>query len=404
MNDAPATAEPPSPPETRPADTGRRDVMAKPVDSVSDKLDASAETGAKRRRIVLLVLAGLAAVGLFYGVPSYIHSRNFEATDDAFIEGHVVQIDPKVSAYVANIHFDDNTAVNKGDLLIELDPRDLDVALQRAQTQLAQAKAQVLQAQAGVEQSRAKLAQAQAQVIQQGAQVIQANAQSDLAGVNFNRDTSLYTRDVKAIAKTNLDTTKSNYDAAQAMLNAAKANVDAAKANVEAEHSGADAADAQLAVAQATVGTAEAGVRDAELQLSYTKIYAPVSGRVTRKAVEPGDYVTVGQSLLSIVPRDVWVTANFKETQLTFMRPGQPVDVEIDAFPGKALRGKVDSVQKGTGARFSLLPPENATGNYVKVVQRVPVKIVFDEAPDQLSFLSPGMSVEPHVNIGSGRH
>ncbi len=314
-----------------------------------------------------------------------------------------MQIDPKVSAYVADIHFDDNTLVNKGDLLIELDPRDLNVALQRAQTQLAQAKAQVLQAQAGVEQSRAKLTQAQAMVIQQGAQVTQMSAQSDLAGVNFNRDTSLYTRDVKAIAKTNLDTTKSNYDAAQAMVNAAKANVDAAKANVEAEHSGADAADAQLAVAQATVGTAEAGVRDAELQLSYAKIVAPVSGRVTRKAVEPGDYVTVGQGLLSVVPREVWVTANFKETQLTFMKPGQPVEVEIDAFPGRALRGKVDSVQKGTGARFSLLPPENATGNYVKVVQRVPVKIVFDESPDRLSVLSPGMSVEPRVDISSGR-
>ena len=404
MNDAPATAEPPPPPATRAAEPGRRDGAAKPVDTAPGKEAAPANTGAKRRRIVLLVLAGLAVVGLLYGVPSYIHSRNYESTDDAFIEGHVVQIDPKVSAYVTSIHFDDNTAVNKGDLLIELDPRDLDVALQRARTQLAQAKAQVLQAQAGVEQSRAKLAQAQAQVIQQGAQVIQANAQSDLAGVNFNRDTSLYTRDVKAIAKTNLDTTKSNFDSAQAMLNAAKANVDAAKANVEAEHSGADAADAQLAVAQATVGTAEAGVRDAELQLSYGKIYAPASGRVTRKAVEPGDYVTVGQSLLSIVPRDVWVTANYKETQLTFMRPGQPVDLEIDAFPGQTLRGKVDSVQKGTGARFSLLPPENATGNYVKVVQRVPVKIVFDETPDRLSFLSPGMSVEPHVNIGSGRH
>ncbi len=390
MNDEPVKAEPrptenPPPPPAKPADNPPKG------------------NSGKGRRIVLLVLAVLLVVGLVFGLPSYLHSRNFASTDDAFIEGHVVQIDPKVSAYVTNIHFDDNTLVNKGDLLIELDPRDLNVALQRAQTQLAQAKAQVLQAQAGVEQSRAKLTQAQAMVIQQGAQVTQMNAQSDLAGVNFNRDTSLYTRDVKAIAKTNVDTTKSNYDAAQAMVNAAKANVDAAKANVEAEHSGADAADAQLAVAQATVGTAEAGVRDAELQLSYAKIVAPVSGRVTRKAVEPGDYVTIGQALLSVVPREVWVTANFKETQLTFMKPGQPVEVEIDAFPGQALRGKVDSVQKGTGARFSLLPPENATGNYVKVVQRVPVKIVFDESPDRLSALSPGMSVEPRVDISSGR-
>ena len=351
-----------------------------------------------------MVLAGLLLVGLIFGVPAYLRSRHFEATDDAFVEGHVVQINPKVSAYVAALHFDDNTQVNKGDLLVELDPRDFDVALQRARTQLAQSRAQVLQAQAGVEQARAKLLQAQAQVVQQGAQVVQADAQSSLAGVNFNRDTSLYTRDVKAIAKTNVDTTKSNYDAAQAMVNAAKANVDAAKANVEAEKSGADAADAQLAVAQASVGTAEAVVRDAELQLSYAKIYAPVSGRVTRKAVEVGDYVTAGQSLFSLVASEMWVTANFKETQLTFMLPGQPVEVEVDAFPGHPLRGMVDSVQRGTGARFSLLPPENATGNYVKVVQRVPVKITLNETPARMAVLSPGMSVEPRVDISSGRH
>ena len=356
-----------------------------------------------KRRIVLLALAAVLLVGVLIGVPAYLRGRNFESTDDAFIEGHVIQINPKVSAYVARLHFDDNTPVNKGDLLVELDTRDFDVAHQRAQTQLAQARAQVLQAQAGVEQAHAKFLQAQAGVTQGQAQVIQAGAQSELAGVNFNRDTSLYTRDVKAIARTNLDTTKSNFDAAQAMVNAAKANLDAARANVEAERSGAAAADAQLAVAQASVGTAEAGVRDAELQLSYTKIYAPESGLVTRKAVEPGDYVTAGQALLSVVPREVWVTANFKETQLTFMRPGQPVELKVDAFPGHALKGEVDSVQKGTGSRFSLLPPENATGNYVKVVQRVPVKIIFDEAPERLAFLSPGMSVEPRVDVSSGR-
>jgi len=278
MNDEPATIERPeektAPLEKRVDNPGRRDGAEKPADTIRGKDGAPVRKNGGKRRIVLLVLAVLLLAGLFFGVPAYLNSRNYESTDDAFVEGHVVQIDAKVSAYVASIHFDDNTPVNKGDLLVELDPRDLDVALQRARTQLAQAKAQVLQAQAGVEQSRAKLTQAQAMVIQQGAQVTQMSAQSDLAGVNFNRDTSLYTRDIKAIAKTNVDTTKSNYDAAQAMVNAARANLDAAKANVEAEHSSVDAADAQLGVAQATVGTAEAGVRDAELQLSYGKIYA----------------------------------------------------------------------------------------------------------------------------------
>ena len=357
----------------------------------------------KGRRIFLMVLGVMVVVGLAFGVPYYLHSRNYETTDDAFIEGHVIQIDPKVAAYVASIHFDDNTQVKKGDLLIELDTRDLDVALQRAHTELAQAQAQVLQAQAGVEQAHAKLAQAQAQVLQQQAQVTQSQAGFDLAGINFSRDTSLFNRDVKAIAKTNLDTTKSNHDVAAATLDAAKANLEAAKANVQAEQSGTDAADAQLTVAKASVETAQVVVRNADLQLSYAKIYAPESGRVTQKAVEPGNYVTIGQAVLSIVPNDCWVTANYKETQLTHMQPGQAVDIEVDAFPGHDLRGRVDSVQRGTGARFSLLPPENATGNYVKVVQRVPVKITFDDPPDRLPPLSPGMSVEPRVDIAGSR-
>ena len=361
-------------------------------------------TPGKGRRPFLLVLGILVVVGLCVFIPYYLYSRNYQSTDDAFIEGHVVQIDPKVAAYVSRIHFDDNTQVKQGDLLIELDPRDLDVAVQRAHTQLAQAQAGVLQAQAGVEQAHAKLAQAQAQVLQQQAQVIQTQAQFDLAGINFNRDTSLFNRDIKAIAKTNLDTTKSAHDAASATLDAARANLTAAQANVQAEQSGQAAADAQLAVAQATVKTADVAVRDAELQLSYGKIAAPISGRVTRKSVEPGDYVTVGQALLSIVPDDMWVTANYKETQLTDMRHGQPVDIEADAFPGRVLHGRVDSIQRGTGARFSLLPPENATGNYVKVIQRIPVKITFDDPPDRLPPLSPGMSVEPRVNISSGRN
>jgi len=142
-----------------------------------------------------------------------------------------------------------------------------------------------------------------------------------------------------------------------------------------------------------------AAVRQAELDLSYTKIYAPQSGRITRKSVEPGAYVQVGQTLFSIVPDQVWVVANFKETQLRYMQPGQPATVRVDAYPDKLFRGHVDSIQAGAGARFSLLPPENATGNYVKVVQRVPVKIVIDEPPDPKRVLGPGMSVVPEVKV-----
>jgi len=162
----------------------------------------------------------------------------------------------------------------------------------------------------------------------------------------------------------------------------------------------------QVAVSQAQADTAGASIEQlqavldqAELELSYTKIYAPDSGRVANKSVEQGALVQAGQPLLSIVPGDVWVTANFKESQIGRMQPGQPVEISVDAYPGKSFKGHVDSIQPGTGARFSLLPPENATGNYVKVVQRVPVKIVFDEPPDPKHMLAPGMSVEPEVYI-----
>jgi membrane fusion protein (multidrug efflux system) len=152
------------------------------------------------------------------------------------------------------------------------------------------------------------------------------------------------------------------------------------------------------------VHVAQAAVDDATLQLSYTRIAAAEAGRITRKTVEPGNYVTAGQTLFSIVRHDVWVTANFKETQLDRMQPGQPVRVRVDAFPGRDFKAHVDSFQLGSGSRFSLLPAENATGNYVKVVQRIPIKIVFDEPLDVLSLLAPGMSVEPRVNVAAGNH
>jgi membrane fusion protein (multidrug efflux system) len=159
------------------------------------------------------------------------------------------------------------------------------------------------------------------------------------------------------------------------------------------------ASNRQVAVANARVAEARATAEQGKLNLSYTKIYAPQSGRVVNKSVEEGEYIKVGQALMAIVPQDVWVVANFKETQLKYMQPGQEVKIRIDAYPQKAFRGHVDSIQSGTGAAFSLLPPENATGNYVKVVQRVPVKIVFDSDPNETKMLSPGMSVRPEVKI-----
>jgi membrane fusion protein (multidrug efflux system) len=320
-----------------------------------------------------MILTAVVIIGAIVGLIVWFFSRNYQTTDDAFIDGHIIQVSPRVSAEVLSVHFEDNQEVDKGELLVELDPRDFQVAVEKARAQLSQAQAQQAQAEA-------QLTQAQAQLSEQ-------SAQFDIAGINFHRDSSLYQQDLRAIAKQDVDTTR-------ASLAAARGTVDAARANV-------GAAESEIGSAQAAVTVALAAVDNALLQLSYTRITAAEPGRITRKTVEPGNYVTAGQTLFSIVQHDVWVTANFKETQLTRMRRGQPVRVHVDAFPARDLKAHVDSFQLGSGSRFSLLPAENATGNYVKVIQRIPVKIVFDEPLDVLSHLAPGMSVEPRVDVAA---
>jgi membrane fusion protein (multidrug efflux system) len=325
------------------------------------------------KRKPLAILTFVILIGAAVGLVMWFLSRGYEDTDDAFIDGHVTQVSSRVSAQVVGLHFNDNQEVKKDDLLIELDPRDFQVALEKAQAQLLQAQAQVKQAQAQADQARAQLAQ--------------QSAQYDIASINFNRDSSLYQQDLRAVAKQDVDTTR--------------ANLEAARATVEAGRAAVDAAQSQTGSAEANVHTAQAAVDDAQLQLSYTRIIAPASGRITHRTVENGNFVTAGQTLFDLVRHDVWVTANFKETQLTDMKPGQPVLVRVDAYPKRDLKAHVDSIQLGSGSRFSLLPAENATGNYVKVVQRIPVKIVFDEPLEILSLLAPGMSVEPKINVAA---
>jgi membrane fusion protein (multidrug efflux system) len=345
-----------------------------------------APPGSSKRK-PLLILSGVVLIGAVIGFCVWFLDRGYETTDDAFIDGHIIQVSPRISAEVNSVHFEDNQEVLKGDLLVELDPRDYQVALEKAQAQLVQAQAQVRQAQAQQAQSDAQLAQAQAQLDQQSAQFA-------IASINFNRDASLYQQDLRAVAKQDVDTTRATQTAAQAAVEAARANVQAAKA--------ADAAaQSEIGSAQAAVKVAQAAVDNALLDLSYTRITAAEPGQITRKTVEPGDYVTAGQTLFSIVQHDVWVTANFKETQLNRMKRGQPVRIRVDAFPDRDFKGHIDSFQLGSGSRFSLLPAENATGNYVKVVQRIPIKILFDEPLDLLLHLAPGMSVEPRIDVAA---
>ena len=205
----------------------------------------------------------------------------------------------------------------------------------------------------------------------------------------------------RAISKQNFQHSLSDVSSSEANLDAKKKQLQAAAALAEEAKKQAGSAKAQVSAAQAEVAEAQAELHQVELQKSYTSVTAPEAGRVTNKSIEPGSYVQVGQPLFAIVPTHVWVTANFKETQLTNMRPGQAAKVEVDAYPARALRGHVDSIQAGSGARFSLLPPENATGNFVKVVQRVPVRIALDEQPGVQQTLGPGMSAVPDVKVRS---
>lgn len=391
----------------------------------------------------LLYIGGVAVLAV--AVVLFFYYRVRESTDDAQVDGHITPVAAKVSGKVAQVLVDDNQAVKAGDTLVKIDPRDYQAALDQARgalslaesearaagidvprwrdnvasnsssadAQLAGAAAELLRAETAYEQARTSdLAYAQANI-----EKSRANAR--LAAADLARFTPLAAKD--EISQQQLDAAKANADASASALNAdeqklaqavrnieitknsyaaAKARVDQARAGTVTAKSdqrqvGMRTADAQAKLAK--VAQAKGAVDAAELQLSYATITAPVDGVVTRKQVEPGQVVQPGQGLLVVVPlHDVWVTANFKETQLRGMKPGQKAYVSVDTY-GKTFSGRVDSIAGATGSRLSLLPPENATGNYVKVVQRVPVKIVLDPFSTQKGILRPGMNVSATV-------
>ncbi len=339
---------------------------------------------APRRNGRLLRIIGIVAPVLIIVAAGYyfVAVRPYESTDDAFIDGHAIQISPQVSGRVLQLLIQDNQFVKKGDPMVKIDPRDYDTA--------------VAQARANVAAARSHLAEAKEQVIVSGAKAAQDRAAVGVAEAEATRteaDLSRYQSvESRAVSREQVDAAVAAAQSAAAALEEARKKADASAAQV-----GRD--EAQVPTADAGVQQAEAALQQAELNRSYADIAAPEDGWVTRRVVEAGQYVQVGQALMAVVQPNVWVTANFKETQLTYMKPGQPVWIEIDAYPQRKLRGHVDSIQAGTGAQFSLLPPENAAGNYVKVVQRVPVKIVFDDADDASRMIPLGASVVPKVKV-----
>ena len=379
-------------------------------------MDEARRKRAKRFRIFGAVLIGAAVLGGAY----WWLGHNDESSDDAFIEADVATIAARVDGPVVAVKFVDNQHVDKGQVLIEIDPTDFQVAIDSAKATLANAEAQQQSAQADLDLTKvtanAGLDEAKNGLDQLRHQVAVAQQQNDAAVADAERSAS----DVKRyedLVKTS-DASRQRYEQAVADARSSEARQKAAHATITATQSQVAQAqarlddatavpqriamkEASLATAKAEVTRAQAALHQAELNLAYTKVLAPMAGRVTKRGVEPGDVIQRGQALTNLVADPPWVVANFKETQLVRMKPGQPVRVRVDAFPSLRLKGHVDSIQPGSGARFALLPPENATGNYVKVVQRVPVKIVLDGLDAvTMQELGAGMSVEPTVDVG----
>jgi membrane fusion protein (multidrug efflux system) len=393
--------------------------------------DDKPEKPKSRRRFIVIGVIALLVVGalLFWW-----HSTYYEDTDDAQVNGHLIQISSRIAGQIIKVNVEENQEVKKGDVLVEIDPKDFQVAVQQAEANVQSAEATYEAARvnvpvitvntgstlsaagADVHGSTAQIAQAEQQLDAAKARVVQAQANATKSDADLERYRPLVEKDV--ISKQQFDAAVAAADANKAALVEAKANVVAAEdavrvakdrlAQSEAQLKTAQTAPQQVAIqkakadqAAAAVAQAQAELEQAKLNLSYTKIIAPENGIVTRKSVEINQNVSVGQNMMTLVSLDdVWITANFKETQLEHMRAGQPVVIEVDAYGGRKYDGKITQIGGATGSVLSLFPPENATGNYVKVVQRVPVRIDLTN-PQQNSdhLLRPGLSVEPKVTV-----
>ncbi len=350
----------------------------------------------KKAMIVFAVLAIVGALAVFF----YIKYKSTHiSTDDAFIDGHIHTIAPKISGTVKSIYVDSNQYVKAGDILVEIAPADYEVKENEAAAAVNAEKAKLAEREAGIDASRKMLAELAARMGAAKANLQLQEANLRQAETDIRRAESLFRKE--AIPKEKYDRTLTEYDVSKAQVKASRELLKQAEVALETQRAVVKQAEAARVTQASLVKQGEAVLDSARLNFGYTKIYAPTDGYVTKKSVEVGNQVQPGQPLMAVVPlTDIYVTANYKETQLEKVRPGQKVDITVDTYPGKVFKGKVDSIMAGTGSVFSLFPPENATGNYVKVVQRIPVKIVFDRDTDPQHVLRMGMSVEPTVVIG----
>ncbi|HVZ89344.1 MAG TPA: HlyD family secretion protein [Polyangia bacterium] len=408
----------------------QRSASAPAVDRGTTRAETDAPAKKKSRRGVLFVVLGVVALGaLIY----YLHGRHFEDTDDAQVDGNISAIGPRVSGTVTAVDVIENQSVNAGDPLLEIDPTDLQVAVVQAKASVAQAQAQ-LQAEdptvsitetsntAAVAGASSELLSATAGVTgaerdveQLTARLAEAEGNARLAQIERKRGEDLWK--AQAIPRADLDKRVTTAETAQAEADAARQALASAKQRVSAQEAQLGATKSRLnevrknaprqvetrkasvEYRQANLELAQAELKQAELNLSYAKVRTPVAGVVAKKAVNVGDHVSPGQQLVAVAQTgDLWVTANFRETQIERMKPGMSVDLHVDAL-GANMTGKIESIGGATGSRLSVLPPENASGNYVKVVQRIPVRIRLDPGQSGLDRLRPGMSVEPKVRV-----
>ena len=345
----------------------------------SDTKEQNKHHKVKKRIVVPSIIFAILALG---GIYALLHAHYYQTTDDAFVEGHIVSVAPRVSGPVVKLLIKDNQEVKKGDLLLEIDPNDYIVALEQKEAKLLEARAQLSASHKNIKENIS----------------ISGKTEKDISSVKTRLDNAkrIYDRDLKLskegiVSKEELDNSKTVY-------NSLNANYLAEMEKKRAADMAVESSIAKRAEIEAQIKRLESEIDEAKLNLSYTKIYAPQDGKISARTVEEGNYVQIAQPLMQIVSDEVWIVANYKETQLEQVREGQEVIIKIDTYPKKRFKGKVDSLQRATGAKSSLFPPENAVGSYVKIVQRIPVKITFEEDISGYN-IAPGMSVVPKIKI-----
>lgn len=341
-------------------------------------------------------------VGLAGGIALYLYLGYKAAhisTDDAFVDGDVHTVASKIPGTVKSIYIRSNQLVKKGDLLVELDADDYDVKVRETTAAFSAEKNKIAEAEAKIEVAKRQMVEFQSRADAVKAVVELQNANLEQAEKDMARAEGLIKKE--AISHERYEKTTTAYKVALAQVKAASEGLRNMLFAVDAQRAVIKQVEASKNIQTSTARQKGAQMRDSELKYGYTKLFAPADGYVTRKAVEVGNQVQAGQPLMAVVPLDdAYITANYKETQLKKIKPGQEVEIKVDTYPHKVFRGKVDSIMAGTGAVFSLFPPENATGNFVKVVQRVPVKILLEKGTDPEHVLRIGMSVEPTVIVG----